>query len=80
MNKYHPNINLTVEVNSKSKFLETKIYRDNNEMKCFVIYKEMKSPFHWTSAVPKHYKKRILLLESYIALRTLVQTLNRKLE
>ena len=28
MNKYHPNINLTVEVNP-SKLLDTKIYRDN---------------------------------------------------
>ena len=56
MNKYHPNINLTVEVNP-SKFLDTKIHRDNNEIKCFAYHKETKLPFHWTSAVPKHYKK-----------------------
>ena len=40
MNKYHPNINLTLEVNP-SKFLDTNIYRDNNEIKCFAYHKEM---------------------------------------
>ena len=60
MNKYHPNINLTVEVNP-SKFLDTKIHRDNNEIKCFAYHKEMKLPFHWTSAVPKHYKKNVII-------------------
>ena len=45
MNKYHPNINLTVEVNP-SKFLDTKIYRDNNEIKCCAYHREMKLPFH----------------------------------
>ena len=60
MNKYHPNINLTVEVNP-SKFLDTKIHRDNNEIKCFTYHKEMKLPFHWTSAVPKHYKKNVII-------------------
>ena len=40
MNKYHPNINLTVEINP-SKFLDTKIYRDNNEIECYAYHKEM---------------------------------------
>ena len=34
MNKYHSNKNLTVEVNL-SKFLDPKIYHDNNEIKRF---------------------------------------------
>ena len=60
MNKYHPNINLAVEVNT-SKFLDTKIHRDNNEMKCVAYHKEMKLRFHWTSAVPKYYKKNAII-------------------
>ena len=60
MSKYYPNINLTVEVNP-SKCLDTKTHRDNNEIKCFSYHKEMKLPFHWTSAVPKHYKKNVII-------------------
>ena len=58
MNKYHPNINFTAEVNP-SKFLDTKIYRDNNEIKCIGYHKETKLPSQWTSAVPKHCKKNV---------------------
>ena len=60
MNKYHPNKNLTVEVNA-SNFLDTKNYRDNNEIKYFAYHKKMKLPFHWTSAIPKHYKKNVII-------------------
>ena len=60
MNKYHPNINLTVELNL-SKFLDTKIYRDKNEIKSVAYHREMKLPFHWTSAVPKHYKMNVII-------------------
>ena len=60
MSKYHSNLNLTVEINL-SKFLDTKIHLDNNEIKCFAYCKEMKLPFHWASAVPKHYKKNIII-------------------
>ena len=60
MNKYHPNINLTVEV-SPSNFLDRKIYRDNDELKCAAYHKEMKLLFHWTSAVKKHYKKNFII-------------------
>ena len=62
MNKYHPNINLTIEVNP-SKFLDTKIYSGNNEIKCIAYHKEIKSPFHWMSAVTKHYKKNIIIAD-----------------
>ena len=36
-------------------------YRDNNEIKCFAYHKEMKLSFHWRSAVPKHYKKNVII-------------------
>ena len=78
MNKYRPNINLTVEVNP-SKFLDTKIHRDDNEIKCFTYHKEIKLPLHWTFDVPKYHKKNAIIGD-LIALRTLVQTLNRRLE
>ena len=60
MNKYHQNINLTVELNS-SKFLDTKVYRDKNEIKSVAYHQEMKLPLHWTSAVPKHYKMNVII-------------------
>ena len=34
MNSYHPNINLTIEINP-SKFLDTKIVQNKNESKYF---------------------------------------------
>ena len=42
MTKYHPSINFTAELNP-SKFLDTKLYRDNNRTKCFKYDKEMKT-------------------------------------
>ena len=64
MNKYHPNINLTVEV-SPSNFLDRKVYRDNDELKCAACHKEMKLLFHWTFAVKKHYKKNVIIGDLY---------------
>ena len=45
MNSYHPNINLTIEINP-SKFLDTKIAQNKNEIKCFSHHKGNKLPFH----------------------------------
>ena len=59
MNKYHPNMNLTVEVNS-SKFLDKNISR-HNEIICFAYHKEIKLLFHWTSAVPKTLQKNVII-------------------
>ena len=55
MNSYHPRINLTTEINL-SKFLDTKIVPNKNEIKCFSHHKDNKMPFHWKSAVPRNYK------------------------
>ena len=38
MNKYHSNINLTIEVNPP-KFLDTRIHRNKNKIKCFAYHK-----------------------------------------
>ena len=64
MNKYHPNINFTVEV-KPSKFLDTKIYRDSNEIKCIAYHKENKLSSQWTPAVPKHCKKNVSIGDLY---------------
>ena len=38
-------------------------YCDNNETKCFAYRKEMKLSFHWRAAVPKHYKKNVIIVD-----------------
>ena len=53
-------LTFTVEENP-SKFVDTKIHRDNNEIKYFAYHKEMKLQFYWTSAVPKHCKKNVII-------------------
>ena len=59
MNSYHPNIKLTIEINP-SKFLDTKIARSKNEIKCFSHHRDNKLPFHWKSTVPRNYKKNVI--------------------
>ena len=57
---YHSNIKLTIEVNS-SKFLDTEIMIKNGIIETSVEVKESKIPNHWPSAVPKKYKRNIIL-------------------
>ena len=66
MNSYHRNINLTIEINP-SKFLDTKIVRNKNEIKCFPHHKDNKLPFHWKSAVPRSYKKHAIVGDIHCA-------------
>ena len=50
LNKYHPKINLTIEVNP-CKFLDrTEVFR-----------KTSKLPVHWSSRVPKRYKRKAVI-------------------
>ena len=60
MNSYHLKINLIIEINP-SKFLDTKIALNKNEIKCFSHHKDNKLPFHWKSAVPRNYKKNVIV-------------------
>ena len=60
MNSYHPNLKPTIEVNP-SKFLDTKIARYKKEIKCFSHHKDNKLPLHWKSAVPRNYKKNVIV-------------------
>ena len=56
---YHPNINFTVEVNP-SKFLDSNIKIFNGKVKTSVYRKPNKMPVHWTSKVPKRYKRNLI--------------------
>ena len=59
LNNYHPNIKFTIEVNPK-RFLDTKIERINNKLQFSVYDNKNKLPFHWTSSVPKKYKRNAI--------------------
>ena len=60
LNNYHPNIKLATEVNH-SKFLDTEIMIKNGIIETSVVVKESKIPNHWSSAVPKKYKRNAIL-------------------
>ena len=51
---------LTLEVNP-SKSLDTEIMIKNVIIETFVVVKESKIPNHWSSAVPKKYKRDAIL-------------------
>ena len=68
MNSYHPNIKLTIEISPK-KFLDTKILRTSNQIQCFMYQKENKKPIHWNSAVPKSYKRNVIIEDVHRAKR-----------
>ena len=60
LNNYHPNINLTVEVNPK-RFLDREMISNGNRFETKVFHKETKLATHWSSAVPKRYKRNSIL-------------------
>ena len=60
LNNYHPNINLTVEVNAK-RFLDTEILSNSNCFETKVFHKDRKLATHLSSAVPKRYKRNSIL-------------------
>ena len=60
LNNYHQNIKLTIEVNS-SKFLDMEIMTNNDITEASVVVAESKISNHWSSAVPKKYKRNAIL-------------------
>ena len=63
LNKFHPKINLTIEVNP-CRFLDTKIInnKDNKDnITTEVFCKTSKLPVHWSSRVPKRYKRNAVI-------------------
>ena len=69
LNSYHKNIRLTIEVNPE-KFLDTNIVREGSKPVEFKVYDNVnKVPFHWSSKVPKKYKRGIIIGELHRAKR-----------
>ena len=61
LNSYHQKIKLTIEKNP-SKFLDTKLLRqENGKYETLVYRKSSKLPSHWSSKIPKRYKRNNIL-------------------
>ena len=59
LNCYHPNVNFTVAVNI-FKFLHSNIETVDGKVETSVYRKPNKMPVHWTSKVPKRYKRNAI--------------------
>ena len=59
LNSYHRKIKLTIEENP-SKFLDTHIIKHKSSFTTQVYRKETKLPIHWSSCVPKRYKRNTI--------------------
>ena len=59
LNAYHQNINFTLERNPV-KFLDTQFSYNNDEMITAVVSKDNKLPVHWSSKIPKRYKRNTI--------------------
>ena len=62
LNNYHKNIKLTIEV-SPTKFLDTHLYNQNGTYITQVHRKETKALTHWSSCIPKRYKKNSITID-----------------
>ena len=62
LNNYHPNINFTVDdLKTENKFLDTKLIDQQNGFYRFKVNrKKNKFPTHWSSKVPKRYKRNAI--------------------
>ena len=70
LNKYHKNIKLTVE-KSPSKFLDTRLLINNGIYETQVYRKETKIPTHWSSSIPKKYKRNAISADLHRSKRIL---------
>ena len=59
LNNYHNNITFTIEKNPK-KFLDTQIIFENNNIITEVVCNNFKLPAHWSSKIPKRYKRNTI--------------------
>ena len=60
LNNYHPNINLTLELNPK-RLLDTNLEFENGILITSVHCKETKLPTSWNSKIPKKYKCNVII-------------------
>ena len=69
LNSFHNNIRLTIE-NNPTKFLDTHILRNINDTFAFkVVRKDTKLTTHWSSAIPKLYKRNMIKGDLFRAFR-----------
>ncbi len=59
INNYHPNIKFTIE-NNPTKFLDTSLCIIDQKVSTSVYRKANKVPIHWSSKVPKRYKRNMI--------------------
>ena len=68
LNNYHKNIKLTIEV-SPTEFLDTHLFNQNGTYITQVHRKESKTPTHWSSCIPKRYKRNSIITDLHRAKR-----------
>ena len=67
LNNYHENIKLTIEINP-SKFLDTQLINIEGKYTITKVYrKESKIPIHWSSKIPKRYKRNTITTDLHRA-------------
>ena len=62
LSNYHPKIKLTIEF-SPTRFLNTGLHLSNGIYDFKVYRKTTKQPKHWSSKVPKRYKRNMILMK-----------------
>ena len=62
LNSYHKNIKLTIEINP-IKFLDTHLHNKDGTYVAKVHTKEAKIPGHWSSQIPKRYKRNSIKVD-----------------
>ena len=70
MNNYHPNVNLTIDINPK-RFFDIQVITKNGKIKSAVYRKSTKLPVPWSSNIP--------ITKTYILQNEFLQTLIRKI-
>ena len=65
-NSYHKNIKLTIEINP-IKFLDTHLHNKDGTFVTKVYRKETKIPAHWSSQIPKRYKRNSIKVDLHRA-------------
>ena len=66
LNSYHKNIKLTIEINP-IKFLDTHLHEKDGTFVTKVYRKETKIPAHWSSQIPKRYKRNSIKVDLHRA-------------
>ena len=66
LNNYHPKVKLTIETNSL-RFLATEIIHNDGMIETRVHRKKTKLPTHWTTDIPKRYKRNTIKAALYWA-------------